>query len=73
MGLNWADTADRDGCDDTGFCRLEFTSQTAVSSPFLRIGAFPSLRIIPGPSLPKVSEGAHTSNGRDLGWELEGT
>lgn len=42
----------------------------AFSMPFLRIGAFPSLRMIPGPSLPSVSDGAHTSSG---GPQLEGT
>lgn len=74
MGLNWADTAERDGCDDTnGFGRLEFRSEMDASSPFLRTGAFPSLRMIPGPSLPKVREGAHTSNGRGPGRLLEDT
>lgn len=41
--------------------------------PFLRVGAFPSLRIIPGPSLPKVSDGAHTSSGGGAGAKLDGT
>lgn len=45
----------------------------AVSSPFRRIGPFPSLRIIPGPSLPSVSDGAHTSKGRGPGRLLERT
>lgn len=73
LGLNWADTADSDGCDNIGFCGLEFRSEVAVSLPFLRIGAFPSLRMIPGPSLPSVSDGAHTSNAGGPGRELEGT
>lgn len=55
--------ADSDGWADTGFGGLEFRSVTAVSRPFLRIGALPSLIMIPGPSLPRVSDGAHTSSG----------
>lgn len=65
--------ADRDGCDDVGFCGLEFRSEKVVSMPFLRIGTFPSLRMIPGPSLPRVSDGAHTSNGGGPGRQLDGT
>lgn len=44
-----------------------------VSKPFLRIGAFPSLRMIPGPSRPKVRDGAQTSNRGRPGRQLEGT
>lgn len=71
LGLNWADKADSDDCEDSGFCGFEF--RLAVSRPFLRIGPFPSLRIIPGPSLPRVSDGAHTSKRGGPGWQLGGT
>lgn len=43
----------------------------ALSRPFLRTGALPSLRMIPGPSLPRVSDGAHTSRGRGPGWPVQ--
>lgn len=72
LGLNCADTADNVGCEVVGFW-LVYISVMAVSSPLRRIGPFPSLRIIPGPSLPSVSDGAHTSKGRGPGRLLERT
>lgn len=73
LGLNWADTADRDGCDNIGFWGLEFRSEVAASRPFLRIETFPSFRMIPGPSLPRVSDGAHPSNRGGPWRQLDGT
>ena len=73
LGLNCADTADRGGCENIGFWGLEFGSEVAVSRPFLRTDTFPSLRTMPGPSLPRVREGAHTSNGGGPWWQLDGT
>lgn len=71
LGLNGADTADRDGCD-TGFWGFAFRSEVAASWPFLRIETFPSFRMIPGPSLPRVSDGAHASNGGGPWRQLDG-
>jgi len=43
---------------------LEFRSEIWLDSrPFRSTGTFPSLRMIPGPSLPRVRDGAHTSSG----------
>lgn len=73
LGLNCAVMAAGDGCDGSGFCGFELRSEMTASRPFLRIGAFPSLRMIPGPSLPRVSDGAQTSNGGGPGRQLDGT
>lgn len=71
LGLNCADTADSGV--HIGFCRFEFRSDTVVSMPFRRTGAFPSFSMMPGPSLPRVSDGAQTSNNGGPEWLLLGT
>lgn len=71
LGLNCADTADRDGCGNIDFWGFKDKSEVFVSWPFQGMETFPSLRMIPGPSLPMVRDGAHTSSGGGPWWLLE--
>lgn len=73
LGLNCADMADRDGCGNIGFWGFMVKSEVFVSWPFQGMETFPSLRMMPGPSLPIVRDGAHTSSGGGPWWLLEWT
>lgn len=59
-----------DGCSNIGLWGLEVKSKVVVSWPFQGMDTFPSLRTIPGPSLPIVRDGAQTSSGGGPRWLL---